>query len=151
MNDFLFQWNTFFWGMLKCLFPKGQLISKIFFEVVYFLQKMNENNSHTSKNEFIRSFFVGNRWPHKPFQINPPLTHYFYLVCTKIICSSDQTYYKTIFFVLKWLLQSAPSVIDKHVHEGSLFFCFHDNLEATDQFKVHKLHNEFMKSSFLPK
>ena len=40
---------------------KGQLISKWFFEVVDFLQKTNENNSHSSKNEFIRSFFGGNR------------------------------------------------------------------------------------------
>ena len=49
-------------------FVKGQLISKWFYEVVTFLQKMNENNSHTSKNEFICSFFGGNRWPHKPFR-----------------------------------------------------------------------------------
>ena len=41
--------------------PKGQLISKCFFEVVDFLQKMNENKSHTNKNEFIHSFFGGNR------------------------------------------------------------------------------------------
>ena len=40
---------------------KGHLISKWFFEVVDFLQKTNENTSHTSKNEFIRSFFGGNR------------------------------------------------------------------------------------------
>ena len=40
---------------------KGQLISKWFFEVVDFLQKTNENTSHSSKNEFIRSFFGGNR------------------------------------------------------------------------------------------
>ena len=40
---------------------KGQLISKWFFEVVDFLQKTNENNLHSSKNEFIRSFFGGNR------------------------------------------------------------------------------------------
>ena len=46
---------------------KGQLISKWFFEVVDFLQKMNENNSHTSKNEFIRSFFGGNRPLQKTF------------------------------------------------------------------------------------
>ena len=42
---------------------KGQLISKCFFEV----EKTNENNSHTSKNEFICSFFRENRQPHKPF------------------------------------------------------------------------------------
>ena len=40
---------------------KGQLISKRFFEVVDFLRKMNKNKSHTSKNEFFRSFFGGNR------------------------------------------------------------------------------------------
>ena len=40
---------------------KGQLILKWVFEVVNFLQKTNENNSHSSKNEFIRSFFGGNR------------------------------------------------------------------------------------------
>ena len=36
---------------------KGQLISKRFLEVVDFLKKTNENTSHTSKNELIRSFF----------------------------------------------------------------------------------------------
>ena len=55
--------KTKFW-----LAPKGQLISKRFFEVVDFLQKTNENNSHSSKNEFIRSFFGGNGWPQKPFR-----------------------------------------------------------------------------------
>ena len=44
-----------------CGLLKGHLISKWFFEVVDFLQKTNENTSHTSKNEFIRSFFGGNR------------------------------------------------------------------------------------------
>ena len=39
---------------------KSQLISKRFFEVVDFLQKTNKNKSHTSKNEFSRSFFGGN-------------------------------------------------------------------------------------------
>ena len=47
---------------------KGQLILKWFFEVVDFLQKTNENKSHTSKKELFRSFFGGNRWPHKPFR-----------------------------------------------------------------------------------
>ena len=32
-----------------------------------------------------------------------------------------------------------------------VFLYFHDNLEATDQLKVGKLQNEYMKSSFLPK
>jgi hypothetical protein len=36
---------------------KGQIISKWFFDV--FLQKPNKNKYHTSKNEFIRSFFGG--------------------------------------------------------------------------------------------
>jgi hypothetical protein len=40
---------------------KGQLISKWFYEVVDFLQITNENNSHSSKSELIRSFFGGNR------------------------------------------------------------------------------------------
>ena len=46
---------------------KGQLISKRFFGIADFLQKTNENTSHTSKNELISSFFGGNRWPQKPF------------------------------------------------------------------------------------
>ena len=41
--------------------PKGQLISKWFLGVVDFLQKTNENKSHCSKVEFIRSFFGGNQ------------------------------------------------------------------------------------------
>ena len=45
------------------LFFKGHLISKWFFEVFDFLQKTNENKSHSSKVEFIRSFFGRNRWP----------------------------------------------------------------------------------------
>ena len=53
---------------------KCQLISKWFFGVVDFLQNTNENKSHTSKNEFIRSFFGENRWPPKNlFKINWPL------------------------------------------------------------------------------
>ena len=54
-------------GFPICFF-KGQLISKRFFEVIDFLQKTKENKSHTSKNDFIRSFFGGNRLPHKPFR-----------------------------------------------------------------------------------
>ena len=34
---------------------KGQLISKCLFGVSNFFQKINENKSHSSKNEFIRS------------------------------------------------------------------------------------------------
>ena len=36
---------------------KGQIISKCLFGVFNFFQKTNENISHTSKNEFIHSFF----------------------------------------------------------------------------------------------
>ena len=36
---------------------KGQLILKCLFGGFNFFQKTNENTSHTSKNEFIRSFF----------------------------------------------------------------------------------------------
>ena len=36
---------------------KGQIISKSFFSGRGFFQKMNKYTSHTSKNEFIRSFF----------------------------------------------------------------------------------------------
>ena len=38
-------------------FSKGQVISNGFFGVFNFFQKTNENTSHSSKNEFIRSFF----------------------------------------------------------------------------------------------
>ena len=38
-------------------YTKGQLISKCIFGVSNFFQKTNENTSHSSKNEFIRSFF----------------------------------------------------------------------------------------------
>ena len=37
--------------------PKGQIISKCLFGVFNFFQKTNKNTSHSSKNEFIRSFF----------------------------------------------------------------------------------------------
>ena len=36
---------------------KGQIIWNLFFSCRGFSQKTNENTSHTSKNEFIRSFF----------------------------------------------------------------------------------------------
>ena len=36
---------------------KGQIISKCLFGVFNFFQKMNENTSYSSKNEFIHSFF----------------------------------------------------------------------------------------------
>ena len=55
------------WQVKAKALDKGQLISKWFFGVVDFLQKTNENKSHSSKVEFIRSFFGGNRWPQKPF------------------------------------------------------------------------------------
>ena len=41
----------------KTLLLKVQLISKRFSGLVDFLQKTNKNMSHSSKNEFIRSFF----------------------------------------------------------------------------------------------
>ena len=41
----------------KIISTKGQIISKCLFGVFNFFKKTNENSSHTSKNEFIRSFF----------------------------------------------------------------------------------------------
>ena len=41
-------------------FFKGQLISKCLFGVFTFFQKTNENNSTSSKVEFVRSFFERN-------------------------------------------------------------------------------------------
>ena len=46
--------------LVELVQPKGQLISKCLFGVFNFLQKTNENKSHSSKIEFIRSFFGGN-------------------------------------------------------------------------------------------
>ena len=40
-------------------FIKGQLISKCLFCVFNFLQKTNKNKSHSSKIEFVHSFFGG--------------------------------------------------------------------------------------------
>ena len=42
---------------LSNTYTKGQIISKCLFGVFNFFQKANENTSHSSKNEFIRSFF----------------------------------------------------------------------------------------------
>ena len=47
---------------------KGQLISKCLFDVFNFLQKTNENESHSSKSEFVRSFFGGNFRLEKSFR-----------------------------------------------------------------------------------
>ena len=47
---------------------KGQLISKWVFVVFNFLQKMNKNKSHSSKNEFIHSFFGENVGLKKSFR-----------------------------------------------------------------------------------
>ena len=44
-------------GVLECQGSKGQIISKCLFGVFNFFQKTNENTSHSSKNEFIHSFF----------------------------------------------------------------------------------------------
>ena len=47
-------WNVPFWRLDSF---KGQLISKCLFVVFNFFQKTNKNTSHSSKNEFIHSFF----------------------------------------------------------------------------------------------
>ena len=47
-------------SLLPAATAKGQLISKCFFGVADFLQETNENKSHSSKIEFIRSIFGGN-------------------------------------------------------------------------------------------
>ena len=52
---------------------KGQIISKCLFGVFNFFQKTNENTSHTSKNEFIRSFFGRIHGLKFAFEINWPL------------------------------------------------------------------------------
>ena len=46
---------------LYILRSKGQIISKCLFDVFNFFQKTNENKSHSSKNEFVRSFFGRNQ------------------------------------------------------------------------------------------
>ena len=47
--------SLFFWrNNCKVIIAKGHLISKcFFFEVIDFIQKMNKNKLHTTKNEFI--------------------------------------------------------------------------------------------------
>ena len=40
-----------------CILVKGQLILKCLFGVFNFFQKLKKNTSHSSKNEFIHSFF----------------------------------------------------------------------------------------------
>ena len=50
-------WKLLFGKLSFFKFVKGQIISKRFFPGRGFFQKTNENTSHTSKNEFIRSFF----------------------------------------------------------------------------------------------
>ena len=47
----------------------GQLISKCLFGVFTFFQKMNENKSTSSKDEFVRSFFGRNVGLKKSFRI----------------------------------------------------------------------------------
>jgi len=49
-------------------YVKGQLISKYLSGVFNFLQKTNENKSHSSEIEFIRSFFGGNVSLEKSFR-----------------------------------------------------------------------------------
>ena len=46
------------------MYVKGQIISKGLFGVLEFSQKTNERIRHSSKNEFIRSFF-GRIWGHQ--------------------------------------------------------------------------------------
>ena len=48
---------------------KGQLISICLFGVFNFLQKTNENKSHSSKIEFVRSFFGRNDGLKKSFRV----------------------------------------------------------------------------------
>ena len=48
---------------------KGQLISKCLFGIVNFFQNTNENKSHSSKVEFIRSFFWRNASLKKSFRL----------------------------------------------------------------------------------
>ena len=68
-NDFLKTFSElYFLNFLVQKMRKGQVISKWFLEVVNFLKKTNENKSLSSKNELIRSFFGGNRWPQKSFR-----------------------------------------------------------------------------------
>ena len=61
---------------------KGQLISKCLFGAFNFLQKTNENKSHSSKIEFVRSFYGGNVSLKKSFRLfltfSPPLLLLFY-------------------------------------------------------------------------
>ena len=59
--------NIYFFAKLG---PKGQLISKWFFGVVDFLQKMNKNKSLTSKNEFICLFLEEIDDPKNRLEIN---------------------------------------------------------------------------------
>ena len=47
---------------------EGQLISKCLFGVFNFLQKTNQNKSHSSKIEFVRLFFGGNLGLKKSFR-----------------------------------------------------------------------------------
>ena len=49
-------WTFFFCWLFEDL-TKDQLISKCFLGVIGFLQKTNENKSHSRKNEFVCSFF----------------------------------------------------------------------------------------------
>ena len=55
--------------LIFIVYSKGQLISKCLFGVFNFLQKTNENKSHSSKIEFVRSFFGGNFGLKKIFSI----------------------------------------------------------------------------------
>ena len=63
----LFFHRFFFVGFLGE--SKGQSISKCLLGVFNFLQKTNENKSHSSKVEFVRSFFGGNVGLRKSFRL----------------------------------------------------------------------------------
>jgi hypothetical protein len=65
---------------------KGQLISKRLFGVFNFLQRTNENKSHSSKVEFVRSFFGGNVRLRKSFRLCLTFTY------TKTMCSFHHKY-----------------------------------------------------------
>ena len=88
--------------MWKFSFSKGQLISKWFFEVVTFLQKTNENNSHTCKNEFINSNFGGNRWPHKPFRNQVTFSSTFFLLKLTILTVCMDQFCRLTFLCEIW-------------------------------------------------
>ena len=63
-----FHFETFCCTMAMAI-TKGQIILKCLFGVFNFLQKTNENKSHSSKIEFVCSFFGGNVGLKKSFRL----------------------------------------------------------------------------------